>query len=337
MENKEKNKEKKKMTTDMKIFTAVCAVIVIIIAVAIVYLVTPKDVAIVKNGKVTADEFKYYYNQNLNYLLNFAGQSADQETLILYAKQTALSDAVEVEYLLQEAKKNSFTVDASEINEQWKTMEENIIKSAESYGVSVDEFCKQVLGIGLNKYKSVFKDQYIAQKYREEKINSVPVSEEDLKAYYEENKQSIDYASVRHILVNCEKEAEQAVEEEKSKKAQDILDRVNNGEDFAALAEEFSEDDGSKYTGGIYQVRQNGQFVAEFEQWAFSHEPGDTGIIRSEYGFHVMKLEDILNTLESQLEIVTLEYKNNIYQTAMNEAFTNGEYKIEVKEGFNEF
>jgi foldase protein PrsA len=321
----------------MKIFIAVCAVIVVIIAAAIVYLVKPKDVAIVQNGKVTADEFKYYYYQNLNYFLSFGGQPSDQEALINYAKQVSLSQAIETEYLLQEAKKDNFTVDNSEVSDQWNTMEENIVNSAGNYGVSVNEFCKQNFGIGLNKLKTIYKDNYIAQKYREEKINGIQVDEADLATYYEENKQSIDYASVRHILIGCDKEAEQAVEDEKNKKAQEILDRVNSGEDFAALAEEFSEDEGSKNTGGIYQVRQNGQFVPEFEQWAFSHKPGDTGIVRSEFGFHVMKLEDIYNTLESQLESVTFNYKTSVYQTALNEVFSNGEYNIEVKDGFNEF
>lgn len=331
------NKEKKNLSTDMKIFIAVVAVIAVIIAAAIVYLVMPKDVAKVNNGKVTADEFKYYYYQNLNYFLALGVQSSDQEALLSYVKQITLNQAVETEYLLQEAKKNGFTVDNSEINEQWKTMEENIIKSAGNYSMSVNEFCKEMFDIGLSKVKSIYKDQYVAQKYREEKINGISVDESALSAYYDENKQSIDYASVRHILIKCEKEAEQAVEEEKSKKAQEILDRVNSGEDFAALAEEFSEDDGSKSTGGIYEVRQNGQFVAEFEEWAFSHEPGDTGIIRSDYGFHVMKLDNIYNTLESQRESITYDYKASVYQTAVNEAFSNGEYNIEVKEGYNEF
>lgn len=331
------NKEKKNLSTDMKIFIAVVAVIAVIIAAAIVYLVMPKDVAKVNNGKVTADEFKYYYYQNLNYFLALGVQSSDQEALLSYVKQITLNQAVETEYLLQEAKKNGFTVDNSEINEQWKTMEENIIKSAGNYSMSVNEFCKEMFGIGLSKVKSIYKDQYVAQKYREEKINGISVDESALSAYYDENKQSIDYASVRHILIKCEEEAEQAVEEEKSKKAQEILDRVNSGEDFAALAEEFSEDDGSKSTGGIYEVRQNGQFVAEFEEWAFSHEPGDTGIIRSDYGFHVMKLDNIYNTLESQRESITYDYKASVYQTAVNEAFSNGEYNIEVKEGYNEF
>ena len=329
--------EKKKLTTDMKIFIAVVSVIAVIIVVAIVYLVMPKDVAIVNNGKITADEFKFYYYQNLSYLLPLGGQTTDQEALINYAKQLSLSQAVETEYLLQEAKKSGFSVDNSELNEQWKTMEENIVKSASDNNISVDEFCKNAFRIGLNKFKSIFKDSYIAQKYREQVINDMTADEAELVAFYEENKNFIDYASVRHILIKCDKDAEKDVEDEKRKMAQEILDKVNGGEDFAALAVEFSEDDGSKNTGGIYEVRQNGQFVPEFEEWAFSHNPGDTGIIRSDYGFHVMKLDDIYNTFESQRENITFEYKTDKYRTAMSEAFSNGEYNIEVKEGYNEF
>ena len=331
------DKEKKKLTTDMKIFIAVVSVIVVIIAAAIVYLAMPKDVAKVNNGRVTADEFKFYYYQNLAYFLPLSGQIADQEALINYVKQLSLTQAVETEYLLQEAQKNGFTVDNSEINEQWKTTEDNIVKSAKENNVSVNEFCKKVFGIGLNKFKTIFKDGYIAQKYREQIINGITADEADLKAYYVENKELFDYASVRHILIKCEREAEESVADEKRKKAQEILERVNNGEDFAELAKEFSEDDGSKDTGGIYQVRQNGQFVPEFEDWAFSHNPGDTGIVRSDYGFHVMKLDDIYNTYESQVESIALEYKTNKYQTAMNEALTNGEYNVEIKEGYDEF
>ena len=154
--------EKKKLTTDMKIFIAVVSVIAVIIVVAIVYLVMPKDVAIVNNGKITADEFKFYYYQNLSYLLPLGGQTTDQEALINYAKQLSLSQAVETEYLLQEAKKSGFSVDNSELNEQWKTMEENIVKSASDNNISVDEFCKNAFGIGLIN-SSIFKDSYIAQ------------------------------------------------------------------------------------------------------------------------------------------------------------------------------
>ncbi len=77
-------------------------------------------------------------------------------------------------------------------------------------------------------------------------------------------------------------------------KAQAILDEYleNPTEDnFAALATEKTEDPGSKETGGLYEdVSNNGQYVAEFTNWAIDAErkPGDTGIIETSYGYHIM-------------------------------------------------
>ncbi len=66
---------------------------------------------------------------------------------------------------------------------------------------------------------------------------------------------------------------------------------------FAELASKLTDDTGSASNGGLLEgMRNDGQYVAEFEDWAFAEgaykgekrEPGVTGIIESEYGFHVM-------------------------------------------------
>lgn len=95
---------KKKMATDIKIFIVACTIIALILAAAIVYLLMPKDIAIVKNNKVTENELAFNYSQNLQFLTSAYGGQLDQQTIVAYAKQQALSQAVEVEYLLQEAK-----------------------------------------------------------------------------------------------------------------------------------------------------------------------------------------------------------------------------------------
>ena len=69
-----------------------------------------------------------------------------------------------------------------------------------------------------------------------------------LKAYYEENKEFLTINTVRHILTRLIKMLDSVL---KKKTAQSILDRVNNGEDFAELAKEYSEDTGSAENGGF--------------------------------------------------------------------------------------
>lgn len=85
---------------------------------------------------------------------------------------------------------------------------------------------------------------------------------------------------------------------EKRAKAEDILKRAIGGEDFAALADEFSEDPGNKGPdgkgkGGLYKDVPKGRMVPAFEQAALSLEAGqvDPQLVESDYGFHIVKLE----------------------------------------------
>ena len=88
--------------------------------------------------------------------------------------------------------------------------------------------------------------------------------------------------NVRHILVDSEDAAN------------DVLAQFEAGdrtEDaFADLAVEYSTDTGSAENGGLYENVYKGQMVDPFENWCFdaSRQPGDTGIVETDYGYHVM-------------------------------------------------
>ena len=331
--------EKKKMATDIKIFIIVCVIVTIILGSAIVYIVMPKDIAVVKNNKISNAEFSYYYSKTYQqyyyyYLLGLFG-NIDEQTLISYTKQQALSSAAEVEYLLQEAEKEGFSVSKEDMDAAWNEVDSSLKADASKNGISLNALCKSYYGVKYDQLRSIYKDIIKAEKYREKVYNDRQANEEELKAYYEEKKDSFDYNTVRHILIRIDENAEDSVVEEKKKTAQSILDRVNNGEDFAELAKKYSEDDGSKDNGGLYNV-QKGDMVKEFEDWTFSHNVGDTGLIKTDYGFHVMKLEGITNTFDALKDAVEDSYKEEKYYTSLQEVL-NGEYKIEVKDAYYNF
>jgi hypothetical protein len=86
---------------------------------------------------------------------------------------------------------------------------------------------------------------------------------------------------------------------EKQAKAQEILARAQAGEDFAALANEFSEDPGNQAgpdaqpRGGLYEDVRLGQMVKPFEEAALAVEPGQVvpNLVESDFGYHIIKLE----------------------------------------------
>ncbi|MBX3226629.1 MAG: peptidylprolyl isomerase [Labilithrix sp.] len=105
---------------------------------------------------------------------------------------------------------------------------------------------------------------------------------------------------VRHILVKGDKEKADELAAAKTK-AEGILERVKKGEDFAKLAQEFSEDPGSKDKGGQYPGEQVENFVPEFKKSVEGLKPGelDQQLVQTSYGYHIIKRdpatkEDIL-------------------------------------------
>lgn len=100
-----------------------------------------------------------------------------------------------------------------------------------------------------------------------------------------------DRVKVAHILFKTigKNPAEIA---EIQKKAQGALDQVKGGGDFADLARKNSEDTGSAQSGGEIGWIIHGQTVKEFDQSAFSMHPGELRLVKTEYGFHIIRLEE---------------------------------------------
>ena len=118
--------------------------------------------------------------------------------------------------------------------------------------------------------------------------------------FREVNKNETKLVNVRHILVSFDGETNEDgtyTDEAKAaakESAESILDEWKNGDatedSFAALANERSTDTGSNTNGGLYEDIYPGQMVTEFNNWCFdaSRTAGDTGIVETTYGYHVM-------------------------------------------------
>jgi peptidyl-prolyl cis-trans isomerase D len=127
------------------------------------------------------------------------------------------------------------------------------------------------------------------------------VSEQDLQTYYDQHRDEYrvpEQVKVSHILIKTPLPAPGAKEDEKGvadarAKAEGVLKELKAGGDFSKLAEKYSDDPGSAKSGGELGWIGRGRTVPEFEKAAFSLGKGQTtDLVKSSYGFHIIRLED---------------------------------------------
>jgi peptidyl-prolyl cis-trans isomerase C len=141
-------------------------------------------------------------------------------------------------------------------------------------------------------------NDYLAQEYLKKAVlKDVAVTEEEMRKHYQENEKTYTLAAqakARHILVKVAPNAPEADKKKAREKAEVLLKRVREGQDFAKVAEESSEDPASQKKGGDLGYFSRGRMVKPFEDVAFSMKPGQVSeIVETQFGFHIIKLEDL--------------------------------------------
>ena len=194
-------------------------------------------------------------------------------------------------------------------------LEASLADTAAYYGMAdVNELLLHNIGpgAGFEEFKHFQELYYGGKPYYDAEVAKLVPTEEELEAYFAEHEADYanngvtkdgKYVDVRHILITPEggtadetgaivySEEEWAACEAK---AQEILDAWLAGEatedSFAALANEHSTDPGSNTNGGLYEDVYMGQMVEPFEAWCFDETRvvGDTGLVKTTYGYHVM-------------------------------------------------
>ena len=188
-------------------------------------------------------------------------------------------------------------------------------EAQESKFESVDAMLQAEIcpGITYEDYESYLTTYYMGYSYFQTLLDAKEVTNDEIESYFTEHKDELaedkitkesgNVVDVRHVLIvpkggtkddsgnttysdaewdACKAEAEKLLQEWKDGKADE--------DSFAAMANEHSEDPGSNTTGGLYQHVYKGQMVEPFENWCFdeSRQTGDTGIVKTDYGYHIM-------------------------------------------------
>ncbi|EGQ8021121.1 peptidylprolyl isomerase [Vibrio vulnificus] len=135
----------------------------------------------------------------------------------------------------------------------------------------------------------------------------ITISDDEVKQYYQEHLDkysSEEQRRVAHILIEGDDQA----------KAQAILDELNAGADFAALAQEKSDDFGSADNGGELGWIERDVMDPAFEEAAFAlKNVGDvTGLVKSDFGYHIIKLEELKEPVVKPFSDVAAQIKQEM-------------------------
>ncbi len=166
------------------------------------------------------------------------------------------------------------------------------------------------------KYKS---EAELTVKYLEFAANDyqerVTVSDDDIKAYYEENIDTYkvpEKVEARHILIRVPQDADESTVESARKEAETIHAKALEGEDFASLAKAFSQGP-TKDNGGYLGAFARDTMVKPFADAAFSMAPGEISKpVRTQFGWHVIKVEARLPASTTPLDKVAVEIRKTL-------------------------
>ena len=162
----------------------------------------------------------------------------------------------------------------------------------------------------------------------------ISVAEDDLRKYYAENAARYEQPQerrARHILIKAEAGASADVKTKARVRAESLLAEVRkNPAGFADLAKANSEDPGSAKQGGDLDWFGRGAMVKVFEDTAFALKKGDvSGVVESDFGFHIIKLDDLRGGDKRTFESVKTEIEAEVRKSLAQKRY------VEVAEQFS--
>lgn len=213
--------------------------------------------------------------------------------------RSALEARVNELLMLIAATRDSITVGDTEVQRQ---VDQQISQQTRAFGGEIAfEQALRAQGFTLAGYRHELTRQvrnqgiierYLANLRRDRR--PPPLTDKQVKEYFDQQRDKLGErpATVNFELVILAPKASDSARAAARAEAEQILQRIREGEDFAQLARRYSQDPGSKERGGDLGWFRENQMVPEFSAVAFSLPPGAvSGVVESSFGFHIIKVE----------------------------------------------
>jgi len=246
--------------------------------------------------------------------LNARGQKVPEEKRAMIEAQI-LDRLVITQLLLNRATESDRT--------RARELADKFMKDTREQAGSAEAFDRQLMAMGFTQkqFEQQITERAISEAVVEREIkDKVKITDEMTKQYYADHPdkfQKPEMVRAAHILlatVDPVTEAQMSDEQKKQKREQidALLVRARKGEDFAALAKEFSDDPGSKDKGGEYTFPR-GRMVPPFETAAFSLKTNEiSDVVITQFGYHIIKLYEKIPEQKVALDTVEKDLKDGL-------------------------
>jgi peptidyl-prolyl cis-trans isomerase C len=249
----------------------------------------PTDKAATVNGTVITqaeldDQMKIVIDR-----LRGSGRFPDVPQLDQIRSQV-LENLIARELLYQESQKKDIKISQEAVNEQLISLKAQFPNEV--------EFNNALTRMNLTEAsikEKLERDLALKKLIEDEVAPKVTVSDSDIRAFYENNPETFkqpERVKASHILIKVDPQADASQKAEAQKKIDLVQAKLQKGEDFGALAKEYSEGPtGPK--GGDLGYFTRGQMVKPFEEAAFAMKPGEvSGMVETRFGYHLIKVTD---------------------------------------------
>ena len=330
---KTKTKQKKQNNNKKTIYLLLGLILIAILVIAISNILRVEDepkerkVLLLVNGEPLSNEIK---ETRAEWLRLVGGVPLTDEQ--------ALELSVDVKLMEQEAKRQNITVQDREVEAVFLDMALN----AEMTDEELEEYIAG-LGIDYNTLKEVVRQELYARKLSDKALAETEITEEDLKQFYEENKENFEHgelAKVRHIQISFE---ENKTENETMQKAQEIKQKITeNKTNFCELVENYTDDWNTRDTCGEYVLEKHGAETDPLTNKSFELEEDELGMLRTEAGYHVLwkvetipagvsEFEEVKEIIKAQIQMQLAEQIHNELVQRLRETATIEDYTGQEK------
>lgn len=255
---------------------------------------------------------------------------AGKEVLNEYRK-IVIEGLIMEKLLVGEAEERNLTISQEKQDEIFNRQIEYILTQQ---GMTEEQLVEALKGEGfdsLEAYKEAFlqsnEKQFLLGELQNAILDPLTIDIQDVEAYYNENLEQYNYeAEIRasHILLETEE------------KALEVLDKINNGADFAELAREYSTGPSGEKGGDLGFFGQNSNMDKDFKDAAFALELNKVSEpIKTQFGYHLIKVTEMkeagTTTFEEAKDTINEQLLSAKKQEKWNEFVTELREKAEIE------